>query len=142
MTDAAIAAAGVASQCRDPQMLCPCVRSRYLALLHEAEILHGMAVSLIETLRQPSRQAYYLRIGASRTMQSMHLAQPPHSLALAFDAIPTLYLSERSWHPEGPLWPVLGSIGESVGLEWGGRWTGFHDAPHFQLRECLCVPHP
>ena len=28
---------------------------------------------------------------------------------------------------------VLGPIGESLGLEWGGRWQGFPDRPHFQL---------
>lgn len=31
----------------------------------------------------------------------------------------------------GP-WAVIGSIGESLGLEWGGRWK-HPDLPHFQL---------
>lgn len=29
-------------------------------------------------------------------------------------------------------WEKLGKIGESCGLEWGGRWDGFKDKPHFQ----------
>jgi hypothetical protein len=30
----------------------------------------------------------------------------------------------------------MGEIGESVGLEWGGNWTGkLRDMPHFQMRE-------
>ncbi len=31
-----------------------------------------------------------------------------------------------------PNWNRIGEIGESVGLEWGGRWTSFKDRPHFQ----------
>lgn len=30
-------------------------------------------------------------------------------------------------------WEKVGKIGESVGLEWGGRWPSFVDGPHFQL---------
>jgi peptidoglycan L-alanyl-D-glutamate endopeptidase CwlK len=31
-------------------------------------------------------------------------------------------------------WYEVGAIGESIGLEWGGSWTGgFVDIPHFQL---------
>lgn len=30
-------------------------------------------------------------------------------------------------------WEKVGKIGESLGLEWGGRWTKFPDRPHFQL---------
>lgn len=29
-------------------------------------------------------------------------------------------------------WEKLGKIGESCGLEWGGRWKQFVDRPHFQ----------
>ena len=31
-----------------------------------------------------------------------------------------------------PNWNRIGEIGESVGLEWGGRWRSFKDRPHFQ----------
>lgn len=35
-------------------------------------------------------------------------------------------------------WKIIGALGESQGLEWGGRWgsngkKGFMDRPHFQL---------
>ncbi len=33
---------------------------------------------------------------------------------------------------ENPRWVQIGRLGESVGLEWGGRWNGFVDRPHFQ----------
>ena len=31
-----------------------------------------------------------------------------------------------------PNWNRIGEIGESVGLEWGGRWKSIVDKPHFQ----------
>lgn len=30
-------------------------------------------------------------------------------------------------------WERVGKIGERCGFEWGGRWAGFIDRPHFQL---------
>jgi len=32
-----------------------------------------------------------------------------------------------------PEYAKVGPIGESLGLEWGGRWQNFPDYPHFQL---------
>jgi peptidoglycan L-alanyl-D-glutamate endopeptidase CwlK len=31
------------------------------------------------------------------------------------------------------LWNKIGTIGESVGLEWAGRWKRFREFPHFQF---------
>lgn len=33
---------------------------------------------------------------------------------------------------EGP-WQMFGEVGESFGLEWGGRWKSFPDRPHLQM---------
>jgi peptidoglycan L-alanyl-D-glutamate endopeptidase CwlK len=34
---------------------------------------------------------------------------------------------------DGDLWRKIGEIGESVGLEWAGRWTGkLREMAHFQ----------
>jgi peptidoglycan L-alanyl-D-glutamate endopeptidase CwlK len=34
-------------------------------------------------------------------------------------------------------WQEVGVAGESVGLEWGGRWRKIRDMPHFQLTRGL-----
>lgn len=34
----------------------------------------------------------------------------------------------------------VGAIGESIGLEWGGRWTSIVDLPHFQLPDWGSTP--
>ena len=39
------------------------------------------------------------------------------------------------WDVKDPRWAVVGKIGESVGLEWAGRWKKFPEFPHFQTKE-------
>lgn len=55
-----------------------------------------------------------------------------HNYGLAFDIVPTAYVNLPNWNPGGPLWNRIGSIGKSLGLEWGGNWPK-PDEPHFQL---------
>jgi peptidoglycan LD-endopeptidase CwlK len=54
-----------------------------------------------------------------------------HAARKAFD-IAVLKNGKISWDPED--YQVIGEIGESVGLVWGGRWST-PDYPHFQLPE-------
>ena len=39
----------------------------------------------------------------------------------------------REYCGEHPLYNELGTLGKSLGLEWGGDWK-FCDEPHYQLR--------
>lgn len=32
-------------------------------------------------------------------------------------------------------WEIYGTLAESVGLVWGGRWAHPHDSPHIELKE-------
>lgn len=36
------------------------------------------------------------------------------------------------WNAPKEVWEVMGEIGESCGLKWGGRWKDFPDSPHFE----------
>jgi hypothetical protein len=107
-------------------------------ILTENLLLLGVEVKLIETLRHPDRQQYYLTIGSSWTKNSKHLAQPPYGLALAFDIVPISVLRLRNWAPEHPVWNVLGDRGREVGLSWGGDYWLNKDKPHFYLPKCVC----
>jgi len=55
-----------------------------------------------------------------------------HNYGLAFDVVPDAYVNMPDWNPSGPDWQILGNIGESLGLSWGGRWSK-PDLPHFEL---------
>lgn len=60
--------------------------------------------------------------------------QSLHNYRLAFDVVP-LRNGKPVWGTKGHdelLWQRVGNIGESVGLEWAGRWKRFKEFPHFQ----------
>ena len=55
-----------------------------------------------------------------------------HNYRLALDVVP-LRNGKCVWDDKDPIWLKVGEIGESLGLEWGGRWAAkFRDRPHFQ----------
>lgn len=53
-----------------------------------------------------------------------------HNFGLAFDVVEVRPDGSVNWNTD---WEAIGRVGESMGLEWGGSWTGFQDRPHFQL---------
>ena len=40
----------------------------------------------------------------------------------------------KEYCDEHPLYHELGTLGKSLGLEWGGDWKSIVDEPHYQLR--------
>lgn len=40
-----------------------------------------------------------------------------------------------NWNASSAAWKTAGSIGQGLGLDWGGAWVRFKDAPHFQLKK-------
>ncbi len=57
--------------------------------------------------------------------------QSMHNYEFAVDA--TIFKGSKPvW--ESPHYDTIGKIGESIGLEWGGRWKSIVDKPHFQIR--------
>ena len=37
------------------------------------------------------------------------------------------------WTAPDAVWTMMGQIGESHGLKWGGRWQELKDTPHFEV---------
>lgn len=56
-----------------------------------------------------------------------------HQYKVAFDVVPIVG-GKLIWNDK-KLWDRIGKIGESLGLEWGGRWKGLVDRPHFQFTQ-------
>jgi len=57
--------------------------------------------------------------------------QSNHNFGIAFD----IGVFEGSKYlGESPKYNAVGVLGVDLGLEWGGNWKTFKDAPHFQLR--------
>jgi len=53
-----------------------------------------------------------------------------HNFGIAFDVG---IFKGKEYFGEHPLYNELGTLGKSLGLEWGGDWK-FVDEPHYQLR--------
>lgn len=53
-----------------------------------------------------------------------------HNWRVAFDFVPLLN-GKPAWN-DTVLFTRCGEIGESVGLEWAGRWTRFKELAHLQ----------
>lgn len=54
-----------------------------------------------------------------------------HNFGIAFDL--TEFVSGQPvW--ESPRYAVVGALGKSLGLSWGGDWRSIQDEPHFELR--------
>ena len=94
-------------------------------------------VLIVDTLRTFAEHQENLRRRVSSTANSKHLPQPPHGKSLAIDVCPyeeyQLHGPDKlQWNDADPAWQVLGAIGESLGLRWGGRWARPHDLGHFE----------
>lgn len=59
-----------------------------------------------------------------------------HNYGLAVDMV-TLKGGAHNWNEADA--KIRGSVGQQLGLEWGGAWTDFQDLPHFQLTMGLSI---
>lgn len=113
----------VAAKCRD-----------FLAACTAAHI----DVLITSTYRDSHSQAELYARGRTKPGTRVTNARPGesyHNWRVAFDVVP-LRAGKPVWGVGGQdaiLWERVGKIGESVGLEWAGRWTRFREFAHFQF---------
>lgn len=123
--------------------------------MNNSELLKSMGVEKVainETLRDlPTQMAYFVRgrmevkyvkqfyaaaglydIGdveartiCTNTLRSNHMS------GKAVDFVPVKD-GKLWWNAPDEVWRVMGEIGESCGLKWGGRWKELPDCPHFE----------
>lgn len=115
----------------------PALQRRCNAFL-EACATAGIDVLITSTYRdRESQDALYAqgRTLSGKKVTNAKAGQSMHNWRMAFDVVPM-----RSGKPvwgtsgtDGELWQTVGKIGESCGLEWGGRWEKLKDLPHFQF---------
>lgn len=58
-----------------------------------------------------------------------------HNWRVAFDFVPLLN-GKPAWN-DTALFTRCGELGESIGLEWAGRWVKFKELAHFQYTNGL-----
>lgn len=106
-----------------------------VAVIKRAAALSDIDFTVLEVLRTQARQRELVAKGASKTMNSRHLAGPDGK-SRAVDIAP-LDGGQVSW--AWPLYHKLAPIIKqaakdlNVPIEWGGDWRTFKDGPHWQL---------
>ena len=79
-----------------------------------------------------SQDALYAigRTKPGKVVTRARAGQSFHNFRVAFDFVPVVH-GKAVW-TDLALFRRCGEIGESLGLEWGGRWQGMRDRPHMQ----------
>ncbi|MBO7735858.1 MAG: M15 family metallopeptidase [Methanobrevibacter sp.] len=123
--------------------------------MNASELLKNMGVESIainETLRDLTTQmAYFVRgrmdpkyvkmfykaaglyeIGEAEAKTIItNTLESNHMSGRAADFVPVKD-GKLWWNAPDDVWRVMGEIGESCGLKWGGRWKELKDTPHFE----------
>lgn len=99
---------------------------------------NGIDLLVTSTYRDHESQAALFAQGRTKPGLIVTNARPGqswHNWRCAFDVVP-IRNGKPVWGTSGPdndLWRKIGELGESVGLEWAGRWTGkLREFAHFQ----------
>lgn len=93
------------------------------------------------TYRSQDEQDALYELGRTRPGRKVTWTRnSKHTQGIAFDIVPIDENRKPLWD-DNELWDRIGEIGESVGLEWGGRWVK-SDRPHFQKPESDTVSVP
>lgn len=113
--------------------LLPAVATKARALLSAAK-RDGIDLLVTSTYRDAECQdALYAqgRTTPGKRVTNARGGQSWHQYRVAFDVVP-LVAGKAIWD-DRRIWQRIGALGESVGLEWAGRWKSFAESPHFQF---------
>ncbi len=110
----------------------PKVRLLAERLIEECEKM-GLKIFVTRGLRSIAEQDKFYAMGRTEPGKIVTMAKGGdsfHNYGVAFDVRPSNFTDETDKMAQ---LQKAGEVGESLGLEWGGRWTEFIDPPHFQF---------
>ena len=114
----------------------PTVRAKVQQFIQKCDEA-GIDLLVTSTYRDHESQAELYAQGRTKPGKIVTKAKPGqswHNWKVAVDVVP-LRNGKPVWGTagaDGELWQKVGEIGESVGLEWAGRWKTFKEYAHFQ----------
>lgn len=123
---------------RDLNDLHPLVKAMAGDLIAKCKA-QGIDIIVTQTLRDIEYQDYLYAQGRTRPgniITNSKGGSSYHNYGLAFDVVP-LKNGKADWN--SPHWQKIGTIGKTVGLEWGGGFTKLKDMPHFQYTFGLTI---
>lgn len=119
--------------------LAPPMKLAALNFLKACQVV-GLDVLIYCTSRPIAEQARLYAVGRSLPGARLTNAKPGESLhnpdengkSWAFDAVPMM--AGRCMFTDNAMIDLMGKTGESVGLQWAGRWKGaMRERLHFQI---------
>lgn len=111
----------------------------FMALAVPAMAVHGLAVRIISGTRTYAEQTALYAKGRTTKgpkVTNARAGYSNHNFGFSFDVG---LFKDKAYLGSSPKYAELGPIGESVGLEWGGRWKSFKDEPHFEYPHGLSM---
>jgi hypothetical protein len=114
------------------------IRPLALALLAAAS-REGILLVITEGVRSAARQEQLYAqgrgadAGKGKIVTGARGGESWHQYGLAFDVAIAGQNGSPTWPPNDDLWNKVGSLGEGLGLTWGGRFTTVVDKPHFEF---------
>lgn len=124
---------------RNLATLHPDLQPRVAAFISAAKNLaspRGLDVRIISGTRSYAEQEAIYAKGRStpgRIVTNARGGYSNHNFGIAID-IGVFSRDGKTYHGDHALYDELGPLGESLGLEWGGRWKKIVDKPHYQFR--------
>lgn len=122
----------------------PIVQAKAIELEKRVEAELGVDLIFTSTHRDDEAQnALYAqgRTKPGKIVTNAKAGYSWHNFRLAFDVLPVRH-GKPVWSTsgeDGKLWKRIGEIGESIGLEWAGRWKTFKETAHFQYTHGLTL---
>ncbi len=117
---------------RDINLLHPDLQPKVKKLIELCKA-KGIEIIISQTWRTQAEQDALYAQGRTKAGQIVTNVKYPNSMhcwGLAFD-FAVIISGKASWIAAH--FDRVGPLGESLGLEWGGRWQNFPDRPHFQM---------
>ena len=101
----------------------------------------GIDVIITSTYRDFESQTALFNQGrttAGKKVTNAKAGQSFHNYKVAFDFVPVIN-GKPVWDDNSGLFTKCGTIAESCGLEWAGRWTKFKELAHCQYTGSLSL---
>lgn len=105
----------------------PYFRDKVYQLIQQCE-KKGITLAIVEAYRTPAKQHEYKTMGKKYTRSGA--GKSKHQYGMAIDVVPIVD-SVAQWN-DLALWRKIGTVGEKLGLRWGGRWRHPFDPGHFE----------
>ena len=115
---------------------------KFLDAFKNETSLKGYTVKITQTLRSTDYQNSLYNIGRNskgdvigKVVTNAKGSNSMHEYGLAFDIAiykGGVYMTGETEEKGANAYKIAGAIGKKVGLFWGGDFSGFYDAGHFQ----------